>query len=224
MIHANTGTSWSEAIRERELGVEVTWHDFEHFKNRYSPDDGLAIIEVLRGHRRLTEEIVALRSQRGLVSYGMKKKKLNNPKNEQEKFILDETEPTWIERVRIESPILLRLLSRLAGHGDAWDIDIPRIFFQPFCMFPYYLPQMQECLALLDGQSASSGGGDSITGSHEPQESLSGHSSICSQHNDDHDDLTTPRNAIRGEFTSSATAVKHVRKYVNFVEEWIEPQ
>jgi hypothetical protein len=111
----------------------VEWLDFEHFKNRYSETEGLAIIEVLCGHSQIAHEVVRETTRRARG-----KKDIRTP-TPIPKFDLDGTS-YWIQRVRIQSPQLIRLLSRLTGHHDEWPIDEPRTFFAPFRAFYYYLP------------------------------------------------------------------------------------
>ena len=202
--------------------VEVTWHNFDHFKNRYSPTDGLAIIEVLRGHDGIVEEHLAEEDVR---------KKFPNRRKAPSTTSAAPGGETWAQRIRIQSPELLTLLSRLTGFGDSWPVDRPRVFFPPFRAFYYFLPQMRECHRILKEQWAANG-----EAAHVPADSTA--ESRLAQENGDDDSKPDniprgrsarvtpmePSSAVSGDLVNSPTALRHVGKYVEFVEEHIVPR
>ena len=126
------------------LEAKVSWHNFEHFKNRFSPTGGLAIIEVLRGHRDIVQEFTAEQTWRDRHS----SERVAGPNTSP-----PEGHEWWIQRVRIQSRELLRLLARLTG--QRMESDNPRVFFPPFRAFYYYLPQVRECLEILEQRWAA---------------------------------------------------------------------
>ena len=206
--------------RPRVVGVRKV--DFEHFKNRYSLAEGQEIIEYLIGHDGLAQDI----SREHMRRKGKKKKGSGRPK-----LALD-SKSEWIQRVRIQSPQLLRLLSRLSGSRNKWNTSKPRVFFRPFCMFKYLQPQMKECLELLEQRWRSaripSEEDHSAAALTEPNPNDAGGDGDDSDSDDnstmsDDDQPLTPEAAVEGNFTTSFTALEHVRKYVRFVDESIIP-
>lgn len=227
-----------ERRRKKPLAVDVTWHNFERFKNRYSEDDGLAIIEVLRGHQHIAQEITNECNQR------IRSRTRREPGPVE---AVVEADDYWIQRVRIQSPQLIRLLSRLTGHRDSWIIERPRVFFQPFRTFYYYLPQMHECLKILEEKW----GGVEAQEGHQPSWSSNDAADAddnakrgSDPHNPSNDDDRSnadldssgddklvendvpmePAVAIYGDLVDSPITLSHVRKYVEFVEEHIVPR
>ncbi|PKX96232.1 ATP-binding protein [Aspergillus novofumigatus IBT 16806] len=205
---------WEKRRQQMPWKVEVQTLDYHHFKNRYSLDDGLAIIEVLQGHHSIYNEVWHENNRRRLG------------------FIYPETpvelenEGTWIQRVRIQSPELLLLLSRLTGHRDLWAKRGPRVFFRPFTTLYYYLPEMKECLALLE----SRWGGNVDESHQDPIDATqwnakfksSGHKDI-SEPEDESFRIRTPAESVIGPIADSVTALRHVRLFVNFMDTEIVP-
>ncbi|SPO04761.1 uncharacterized protein DNG_07446 [Cephalotrichum gorgonifer] len=207
------------------LKVDVEWLDFEHFKNRYSPEDGLAIMEVLQGHPHLFREVS--REMRMRIRQNLNARPLTKP-------IMDANSPTWMQRIRIQSPQLLSLLSRLTGHEDKWPTNKPRTFFQPFRMFYYMLPQVKECARLLEktfGDQKGPGNSQDEAGSESKIIPLP--PDDADESGDENDGASKtggvftqrmkPAHAISTEPVFSATSLSHIRKYIEFVEEHIVP-
>lgn len=160
---AETDETWETTRSKLPLRVEVEWLDFEHFKNRYTDDDGLAIIEVLCGDYQTPQEVAKEMARR---NHGGQGTRVSTPKPKPRQPIHVDGESMWIQRVRIQSPQLVLLLSRLTGHCDKWATGHPRTFFQPFRAFHHYLPQLKECLRILQSRWASEdvNNGETIVG------------------------------------------------------------
>ncbi|RHZ56597.1 ATP-binding protein [Aspergillus thermomutatus] len=213
-INKERQAKWEKQRQQMPWKVEVQTLDYHHFKNRYSLEDGLAIIEVLQGHYSIYNEVWHENNRRRLG------------------FIYPETpvelenEGTWIQRVRIQSPELILLLSRLTGHRDLWAKRGPRVFFRPFSAFYYYLPKMKECLAILESRWC-----DKVDESHQdpidstrwtPKFTPSSHKDI-SEPEDESFRPRTPAESVIGPIADSVTALRHVRLFVEFVETEIVP-
>ncbi|KAL2261627.1 hypothetical protein VTK26DRAFT_3746 [Humicola hyalothermophila] len=238
--------TWEARRRETPLDVTVTWHNFEHFKNRYSPTSGMAIIEVLRGHQHISQEVDREAFQRDRVRLKRGPGPTAPPVD---------VDDCWIQRIRIQSPQLICLLSRLTGHRDNWAIDRPRVFYQPFSMFYYYLPQMRKCLKILEDKWGSQQSLEATETAAEPglraesevaetskvnrkqrgisdapDDSTGTDTTSSSSGNDSDDDLPDvtgpmePEIAIAGYLVDSPVTLSHVRKYIEFVQEHIVPQ
>ncbi|KAL6838123.1 hypothetical protein V8C40DRAFT_279655 [Trichoderma camerunense] len=134
--------SWEERQQKTPKIVDVKWLDFKHFKNGYSPEEGVEIIEVLQGHQHIAHEVAKEQQRRG-------RGRQKIPPNRLIKSVGD-AGPRWIQRVRIQSPAILLLLSRLTGHDSEWAINTPRVFLQPFPTFYYYFRQMKEWFKVLE--------------------------------------------------------------------------
>ncbi|KAI0118733.1 hypothetical protein GGR51DRAFT_497428 [Nemania sp. FL0031] len=162
--------SWETRRRKIPLRVDVEWLDFEHFKNRYTEKDGMAIIEVLVGHSQISQEVSAETARRARG-----KKDIRTP-TPNPKLIVD-GDSYWMQRIRIQSPQLILLLSRLTGHHDQWPTDKPRTFFAPFRCFYYYLQQLKECIKILKshlpvGEAPTSSVGRAVLGVIDSQVTL----------------------------------------------------
>ncbi|KAG8159498.1 hypothetical protein KVR01_010135 [Diaporthe batatas] len=131
---------WEENRKKLARKAAVKWSDYEHFKNRYSPEDGLEIIEVLYGHPDLGGEIAQEKAQRASTTANFSRK---SPSRDNR----------WIQRVRIESGVLVPLLAHLSSCEAAshiWPSERPRVFFRPFVTFYHTLPLMKKCIQILE--------------------------------------------------------------------------
>ncbi|PWY85887.1 hypothetical protein BO94DRAFT_494050 [Aspergillus sclerotioniger CBS 115572] len=208
---------WTER-RERMLWkAQVDYLDYDRFKNRYAPDDGLAIIEVLLGYQGLSQDIWKEINQRRMEHWGMRAPRGSSKTREDD--------DTWIQRVRIQSPHLLLLLSRLTGHGDKWANLGPRVFYRPFLALHYYLPQMKECLEILESRWSiidQRGAPDMPLPSAAVPKSTK-----TSEGGSDPESETfrpmAPVESVVGPVVDSVTTLRQVRKYIEFVETEISP-
>lgn len=228
---------WKEAQLKLPRVVDVKWLDFEHFKNVYNPADGLEIIQVLRGHQRLPSEITRENRRRTYKKW--------DTRSTESKIV---SAITWPQRVRIQSPPIMLILSRLTGHFDQWSANEPHVFFRPFRTFYHFLPQIKKCLQILerrwghedveDGTKKTSAGIDAPDravldarpeGSEEPTGTTP---DVGDQSDTEGEDEEGPRrdgnhisteDAIAGETTDSVIAFQHIRKLVQFIEENILP-
>lgn len=233
---------WEVQRRKIPLRVVDEWFDFEHFKNRYSENDGLAIIEVLHGHSQIAQEVSkeTMRRARG-------KKDIRVPTPTPKPTI--DSDSCWIHRIRIQSPQLIRLLSRLTGHRDKWSIDNPRTFFAPFRAFYYYLPQLKESLRILEAKWANAeahvhpapsqppANQDPAQKDVKPKRRREGkrrdsYSSSSSSNSDDDDAAAThgdsgpmePDIAVSGDLVDSSTTLAHLGKFIEFIDKHITPR
>lgn len=204
---------WKKAREAIPLKVEVAWLDFNHFKNRYTEQEGHAIIEVLRGHHALEREI-----RQEVCERNENEREENGQRSKVKPYELRDEEETWAHRVRIQSPELLLLLSRLTGHGDSWESAGPRVFYRPFATFYHTLSQVKECLKILEDRWSEydtlNTDGATMTGLRIPTRRNK------DEANDSQTlDIKTPAEATTGFIVNSVTGLRHVRKYVEFIEE-----
>lgn len=217
--------AWEETRQAMPLKVKVREVDFDHFKNRYSLEEGLEIIEVLRGHQHIVREIWEEGQLHPLSRWN---KRMYGKPTKLTK--LKEGEETWIQRVRIQSPQLLLLLSRLTGHRNTWAKAGPRVFYRPFVTFYYYLPQMKECLAILEENWAKVDEQGDMERATSDELKPKGENKLDESQEDveaDDDESFKPRSpadSVSGPIADSVIALRHVREYIEFVETKIIPQ
>jgi hypothetical protein len=228
--------SWEAKRQKIALNVNVEWLDFEHFKNRYSEKEGLAIIEVLVGHSQIAQEVSREMSKR---SRGKKDFRTPTPIP---KLAVD-GDSYWMHRIRIQSPQLILLLSRLTGHRDKFHTERPRTFFAPFRAFHYCLPQMKQGLEILRAKWAVDKVGEPSAPPESPtspteQESkprferldVGSKTSATDGHVDDdvsdvasNADLDDAAPDLSGDVLDSRITLAHLETFVDFVETHIEP-
>ncbi|KAI7774950.1 uncharacterized protein LA080_007649 [Diaporthe eres] len=208
-------------LQEQPKKVNVKWCDYEAFKNRFSPEEGHDIIEVLEGHPdQLRTEIMQERSRR-------RHKKHSTSRNKRR----SENDTKFIHRVRIQSPAILYVLGRLTGKDD-WD-DEPLVFLRPFQTFYYSFPFAKYVANILEQRLDEEQSHDGEVPIHNsPLPRSEGVSSIEIQ--DPLQKLSMPSNMdiediIYGllDFKSgpenSLAALEHMRLYIDFVEKHIVP-
>lgn len=212
---------WEESRKKLPREAAVKWSDYEHFKNRYSPEEGLEIIEVLYGHPDLGGEISREKARR-------------NSKRAIASRKAPASDNRWIQRVRLESAILVPLLAHLTscdGVINDWPSDRPRVFLRPFLTFYHSFPLVKKCVEFLENIGKGPGGHTtdfdlpgpvmvSNAGSAEPELSV--------------DEDGTGRSSIIGSSAGTdvlevllamdpTIALQHLRVYVEFMEKHIIP-
>lgn len=127
---------------------EVRNCDWENFKNRYAPDEGIPAIETLLAGHDLDRE--------------MEEEQLNRlePKKRRDFIVADnkkaakrtqagrKTDMERIERVRINSPAVLSLLAKVTGQMS-WEGNRPHTFLRPFKVFIHFHDYMESELEKL---------------------------------------------------------------------------
>ena len=129
---------------EVPLIPEVRKVNFEHFKNRYSEEDGTYVIDALISGAKFPDEVQHLQKLR--KRQPSKKFRSYAPQPP----LIRVVENKWIHRVRIQSPGLLLHLGRAVG--EDWSVLIPRTFLRPFRVFIYFQPKMKEILRKLEAR------------------------------------------------------------------------
>jgi hypothetical protein len=238
--------SWEDQRRKIPLRVDVEWLDFDHFKNRYSEKEGLAILEVLIGHPQIAQDVARETSRRG------NRCDIRFPGPMPKPPVVD-GESCWPQRIRIQSPELILLLSRLSGHRDTWTTTNPRTFFAPFRGFHHYLPQLKESLKILKTIWPTEDDAGDGTASKTPKSSAgdlkddhklntesaktgdgsgnaNGSDTSDSDSDSDADDVahldSGPMSAdvaVSGDVVDSAVTLAHLQKFVDFIDEHLEP-
>ncbi|KAH7309775.1 hypothetical protein B0I35DRAFT_358846 [Stachybotrys elegans] len=204
---------WEVQRRKIPLKAKVEFLDFEHFKNRYFEEDGLAIIEVLCGHHQTPQDIIRESWQR------TRRKDSRIPKPAPKQTI--DGEMRWVQRVRIQSPQLLLLLSRLTGELNRWETDKPRTFFAPFQPELSIPPDGQERnhgvqSPDLESSNYDAADEDDIDGSDKD-------SDVEDAAEGGESKAMSPETAIRGHVLTSPITLSHLKTLIAFIEGYIEP-
>ena len=209
-------------LKQQPKKVNVKWSDYEAFKNRFSPEEGHDIIEVLEGHPdQLRTELLHERSKR-------RHKKHSRSRSKRQA----ENDSKFIHRIRIQSSALLFVLGRLTGQDD-WHEDEPLIFLRPFQTLYYSFPFVKQVLEILERRSneGQSHDGEVTTDSGSLQRS-EGVSSIetddplqkLSMPSDmDLEDIIYGLLDFKSEGENTLTVMEHIKLYVEFVKNHIVP-
>jgi hypothetical protein len=174
-IHDTTG----DAEQESTIGEYRRDHDqqtsstktipkvrkcsFMEFKNRFTEEDGRYAIDVLESGVLLDQEIhqeQSLRERLGesggrALSRAAKRNAdalVKEAKSTHEALRNAQSDDIWIRRIRIQSPALIRIFSKI--QGETWSAR-PRVYYRPFCPLIYYLPKMKKVLGELEKRWAS---------------------------------------------------------------------
>lgn len=210
-------------LQEHPKKVNVSWSDYEAFKNRFSPEEGHDIIQVLEGRPdQLRMEIQRERSKRRRKKHAASRTKRQS-----------ENDGVFIHRVRIQSPAIEYVLARLTGQHFWDDLGRPLVFLRPFQTFYYSFPHAKQVLKILERRinEDHSHGGDlsAYTGPlhrlegmlpveiDDPLQKLSMPSEV------DMEDIIYGIPDFKYGAKTNLTAIEHLKLYIEFVEEHIVP-
>ncbi|KAI1742321.1 hypothetical protein F4680DRAFT_46464 [Xylaria scruposa] len=137
-------------LQTKPLVRECTW---EQFKNRYPDETETFAIEALLAQDDLVEQIEADQLRRlkpeQRKAFESTRRKSRQPRGRRR------VESIPIERVRINSAIILGYLSKVTGDGP-W-VDKPYTFLAPFNLFIHFNDKMEEELRVLEEVYGDSG-------------------------------------------------------------------
>lgn len=208
-------------LREQPKKVNVKWSDYEAFRNRFSFEEGLDIIEVLEGDPdQLRTEISHERAKRQHKKHSASRSKRQV-----------ENDAKFIHLVKIQSEIILYVLARLTG-ADDWNGE-STTFLRPFQTFYYSFPYAKQALKILERrfneQESQSGG---VTTHIGPLQRLEGFHSLetedpvqkLSMPSDlDIEDIVYGLLDFKPRAKNVLTAMEHMKLYTDFVEKYIVP-
>ncbi|TRX89587.1 hypothetical protein FHL15_009496 [Xylaria flabelliformis] len=130
-------------LQTKPLVRECTW---EQFKNRYPDETETFAIEALLAQDDLVEQIEVDQLRRlkpeQRKAFESTRRKSRQPRGRRR------VESTPIERVRVNSAIVLGFLSKVTGDGP-W-VDKPHTFLAPFNLFIHFNDKMEEELRVLE--------------------------------------------------------------------------
>jgi len=176
---------------------------FARFKNRFNNQDGRYAVDVLVSgpllHQEVTEELNLgkrrLKGQRDAHGWPDVVRVKNHIQRAQ-------SENTWVQRIRIQSPALLRILARV--QGEEWE-NRPRTYYRPFNTLIYHHDSVRKILNDMEerwGNDLDTSGGTDM-GDHESYPESDG--------------------GGNGEVEESPRALACLRAYVKYFDEKIMP-
>ncbi|KAM7188348.1 aaa family ATPase [Rhypophila sp. PSN 637] len=219
---------------------QVRYCNLTQFKNRFSENEGRYAIDVLVSGPLLGQEIreeMKLREQR--AGYGshweqyqqLQKQQSNGARKSAAKVMASalktatdvssnnsdairaaQSSDTWIRRIRLQSPALLKIMASV--QGETWSFR-PRTYFRPCSSLIYFHSEMKTKLVELEerwGHLIHPDG--SVTG-FNPAGGLYGHS-----HNSQQDQ----QESLQDPVDNSPLALLALRCYVSFMDTEIMPQ
>ncbi|KAK6331728.1 hypothetical protein TWF718_002271 [Orbilia javanica] len=212
----------SDSNVPRNLIAAVKYMDFERFKNRYTSEEGHNIIEVLRGGNDLIKEVYREEKRR------RGRKKDSFARRNTKPLTDDVNSNGWIHRIRIQSPLVLKILGKVAN-GEFGRSTTPLTFFRPFKLFIHYQPEIKKILSILEERWTSkeekSGAGASETGpgsaAREQQKDLDPDEiDIDPGEESDEESIDGGGSTlgIEGSDIDTMEALQHLRCYVEFVD------
>ncbi|KAI1126963.1 hypothetical protein F5Y10DRAFT_293311 [Nemania abortiva] len=186
---------------EENVVPEVRDVDFEHFKNRYTEQEGKYCIEALVAGPDFEEQVRRELKRRDLLEEDDMKPFDN----------YDESDEEIIHRVRIQSPSILFLLYSVLENGQSngsflWKGQNRTTFFRPFTWFIYAQSKMRLKLEELEDQFSNRPSISSVTSAQTVAELAASFEQATI--------LDKSTSASRGASTSEATPAVHSRNSV----------
>lgn len=220
-IEARDRAAWRSWLLQKPQIVGTAEYEWEAFKNRSGDEHGRHIIEVLRaGANTMDDMIREKRMRKGLPIYD--NIKTSSTAN---------TSDTWIQRIRIQSaPVKAHLARAGALRQSRSKYDMPHTFLRPFEALNHAQPQMKMALAKLEDRWHGKDEPFTSNGTDRPRSEEDRQSPEGKTRNNKHQDGdktttgTTPRNdSFTEEVMNSFEALKHMRHYVQFIDEQVLP-
>ncbi|KAK4113529.1 hypothetical protein N656DRAFT_625556 [Canariomyces notabilis] len=207
--------------------------NFEGFKNRFSEDEGIHVLDVLYADSNLMGEVRREREIRRICQNDPVFKRGTRAARTQvsavPKASIQPKEGSWIQLVRIRSqPVLTHLANVM---GEAWGKSSPIVFKRPFKVLIYFHDKMKERLAGLESewgnQERRRSAGNEIDSSKSLEHEATENGNDAQGSDDENDDDDHPEDEDEDtdeEFiSSSVTALRDMQCYVNFVNDHILP-
>ncbi|KAM0227207.1 hypothetical protein ACHAPO_011744 [Fusarium lateritium] len=204
---------WKSRILDLPLLVSVGEFDFEDFKNRWGDDSRYHVVELLMGSDNTLEEKRREESKREEKSLGFGLRSKPKTKGEE-----------WIQRIRIHSPFVLRVLKDGMNPPD-WSCDQPRVFFRPFKGLVHYHDYVKDRLEDLERKCKV------IAGLRSEDNSMHQLQTIAEEAEEEAKKNGTTQvtnefgvnNVERSPETSINVELEHLRCYVDFINKRVMP-
>jgi hypothetical protein len=199
---------------------EVRECDWEHFVNRFSPNDPTYAIETLVVGPRLANDVADEVGRRGYLGDPSTQR---TPANRRVHRI--DANDCWIHRVRIQSKALLGIFSKVTGYE--WEAK-PHTFMRPFQYLIHYHEQFKEELQRMESETDSTQEPHGCEGSGAAagqSKARPRRASVPSTGTLDNQPAPVQKDSqVRQTDLSDAHALEDLRCYVKFVDEKLLPE
>ncbi|KAF2672081.1 hypothetical protein BT63DRAFT_187407 [Microthyrium microscopicum] len=171
--------------------------NFTEFKNRFTKEDAACAVDVLESGPLFEQEFLEEQKLRDrLFEHGNKKDaKLQKQKasalvketdRSSNALRNDQSGRTWIHRIRIQAPPLLKILARV--QNETWS-NRPRTYDRPFCTLMAFQPKVKEALAELEEKWSTQSEGHTADSPKSTLTAMTGvHEREAEQDSDDDDE------------------------------------
>lgn len=212
-------TASNNATTSTKTIPKVRLVDFEHFKNRFSDDDGCYAVEALLSGSSLRHEVRVEELKREGIRQQIQQELVPHSAS------LNATEDRPIQRVRIQSRAVLHYLSKLTAGALESNEHQPRSFLYPFRPLIHFQEDIRAIMNVLARKWGPSGLSDApkdetaepaTRTASEPQEGSDG-----AQHAP-YDHLTAEKVSLDPLY-DSLDVYEELRTYVDFVDKNIKP-
>ncbi|KAM7210481.1 hypothetical protein V8F06_014132 [Rhypophila decipiens] len=207
-------------LTNKDTIPQVRRCNFMQFKNRFTNEDGRYAIDVLVSGALLEQEMheeMQFRQRRSdnsaAITHSRSAKSKDSTLKHQnlanaEALEKAQSHDVWIQRVRLQSPAVLKILSKV--QGESWSLR-PRTYMRPFLTIISFQPEMRKELQGLESRWASQL--DGIATSPMTTVTSPGHT-----------DEEMDNVSAEAPLDDCPEALAAMRCYVKFVDEEIMPQ
>lgn len=193
-----------------EIIPKIRKCNIAQFKNRFNIQEGRYAVDVLESNSLLDEEIQDELKLRQSLPKAPSKHKEKRPKGKiapaatmvDQAIHTGQTDSKWISRIRIQSPAILAILSKIMR--ESWT-GRPRTYFRPFSPLIYFHEQATEALKDLEAK----------WGHAEHPGAIRTPASL--------DDTSEHQGEVRFPVDDSPSALAEMRCYIQFITDEIMP-
>jgi len=195
----------------RSFVPKVRKCNFMDFKNRFNEDDTRYAVDVLESGALFEQEYLEEQGLRDrLFEHGKPNSRAAKRKvgalvqetnRSNDALRNDQSDRTWIRRIRLQAPALLQILAKV--QGETWSTK-PRTYDRPFCTLLHFHPQVKQALAELEEKWSVQSEGPHSPGT-TPQDD---------GHGREEEDL----------LDDSQATLAILRSYVDFIDEEVVPE
>lgn len=206
---------------------EVRKCNFTEFKNRFNELEARYAVDVLVSGPLFEQEYMEEQSLRDkLFENGKSSPRAANRKTKSlvketdssnNALHSDQSDRTWIQRIRLQAPALLQILAKV--QGENWSTR-PRTYDRPFCTLLQFQPQVKQALAELEEKWAIQSEHHTETPGMTPRDDNHAH---IQGHAKEDGHLHSHAHVEEESLDDSQNTLAILRAYVEFIDEEVLP-